>query len=125
MWKIFEVKEMLSEKLKNPSFQFAKSVVENRLRLPKQKYRVRDAAALVGFSIPTEFNVTPRPTVSSHQTRCRICKKQTQSRWDDCGRGVCPQDRKIIKTFKCEFCEWFGSATDCLNFFRLFLFSVC
>ena len=66
--------------LKNLSFQLAKSAVENRLRLPKQKYRVRDAAVQVGFSIPTESNFTPRPTVSSHQERCRVCKKQTRSR---------------------------------------------
>ena len=61
--------------LKNLSFQLAKSAVENRLRLPKQKFSVRDAAAQIGFSIPTESNITPRPTVSSHQERCRVCKK--------------------------------------------------
>ena len=66
--------------LKNLSFQLATSAVENRLRLSKRKYSVRDAAAQVGFSIPTELNITPRPTVSSHQERCRVCKKQTQSR---------------------------------------------
>ena len=67
--------------LKNLSYQLAKSAVENHLRLPKQKYSVRDAAAQVGFSIPTESNVTPRPTVSSHEERCRVCKKQTRSRY--------------------------------------------
>ena len=61
--------------LKNLSFQLAKSAVENRLRLPKQNFSVRDAAAQIGFSIPTESNITPRPTVSSHQERCRVCKK--------------------------------------------------
>ena len=66
--------------LKNLSFQIAKSAVEDRLRLSKQKYNVKDATAQVGFSTPTESNVTPRPTVSSHQARCRICKKQTRSR---------------------------------------------
>ena len=92
--------------LKNLSFQSAKSAVEHRLRLPKQKYSVRDAAAQVGFSIPTESNITPRPTLShSHQARCRACKKQTRSRCDNCGRGVCPQHRKFVKTCKCEFCE--------------------
>ena len=40
--------------LKNLNFQLAKSAVENRLRLPKQKYSVRNAAAQVGLSIPTE-----------------------------------------------------------------------
>ena len=55
--------------LKNLSFQLAKSAVEYRLRLPKQKYSVRDAAAQVGFSIPTEFNITLRPTVFSNQER--------------------------------------------------------
>ena len=65
--------------LKNLSFQLAKSAVENRLGLPKRKYSVRDAAALIGFSIPTESNATPRPTVPSHQKRCRVCKKQTRS----------------------------------------------
>ena len=91
--------------LKNPSFQLAKSAVENSLRLSKQKYSVRDTAAQVDFSIPTESDVTSRPTVSSHQARCRVCKKQTRSRCDDCGRGVCPQHRKIVKTCKREFCE--------------------
>ena len=66
--------------LKNLSFQLAKSAVENRLRLSIQKYGVRDAAAQIDFSIPTESNVTPCPTVSSHQERCRVCKKQTRSR---------------------------------------------
>ena len=66
--------------LKNLSFQLAKSAVENRLRLSKQKYSVRYATAQVGFSTPTESNVAPRPTVFSHQDRCRICKKQTRSR---------------------------------------------
>ena len=66
--------------LKNLSFQLAKSAVENRMRLPKQKYSVRDAAAQVCVFIPTESNVTPRSTVSSHQERCRVCKKQTRSR---------------------------------------------
>ena len=47
--------------LKNLSFQLAKSADENRLRFAKQKYSVRDAAAQVGFSIPTESNVTPHP----------------------------------------------------------------
>ena len=42
MWKILQVKEMLSEK---PKFSVTKSAVENRLRLPKHKYSVRDAAA--------------------------------------------------------------------------------
>ena len=64
--------------LKNLSFQLPKSAAENRLRLAKQKYSVRDAAAQVGFSIPTEPNVTPRRTVSSHQKRCRVRKKQTR-----------------------------------------------
>ena len=72
--------------LKNLSFQLAKSAVENRLRLPKQKHSVRDAAAQVGFSIPTESNVTPRPTVSGHQERCRVCKKQNRSRCRPCSR---------------------------------------
>ena len=90
---------------KNLSFQLVKSAVENRLRLPKQTYSVRDAAAQIGFSIPTESNVTPRPAVSSHQARCRVCKKQIQSQYDDCGRGVCPQHRKTVKTCQCEFCE--------------------
>ena len=62
--------------LKNLSFQLAKSAVENRVRLPKQKYSVRDAAAQVIFSIRTESNVTPRPTVSSHHERCRVCKNK-------------------------------------------------
>ena len=66
--------------LKNLSFQLAKSAVENRLRLSIQKYGVRDAAAQIDFSIPTESNVTPCPTVSSHQERCRVCKTQTRSR---------------------------------------------
>ena len=65
--------------LKNLSFQLATSAVENRLRLNKQKCSVRDAAAQVGVFIPTESNVTPCPTVSSHQERCRVCKKQSRS----------------------------------------------
>ena len=65
--------------LKNLSFQLAKSALENRVRLPKQKYSVRDAAAQVSFSIPTQSDITPRPTVSSHQERCKVCKKQTRS----------------------------------------------
>ena len=111
--------------LKNLSFYLAKFAVENCPRLLKQKCSVREAATQVGFSIPTESNVTPRPTVSSHQAKCRVCKKQTRSQCDDCGRGVCPQLRKIVKTYKCEFCERTGCATDCLNFFRLLLSTVC
>ena len=67
--------------LKNVSFPLAKFAVENRLRLPKQKYSIRDAAAQVIFSIPTESNVTPRLTVTNHQERCRLCRKQTRSRF--------------------------------------------
>ena len=71
--------------LKNLSFQLTKSAVENRLGLAKQKHSVRDAAAQVDFSIPTESNVTPRPTVSSQHARFIVCKKQTLSRCDDGG----------------------------------------
>ena len=90
--------------LKHLTFQLATPAVEARLRLPNQKHAVRDAAAQVGFSIPFESSIRPGPT-SSHQTRCRVCKKHTRSRCDNCGKGVCPQHRKISKSCKCGLCE--------------------
>ena len=91
------------EFLKNLTFQLAKPAVEARLRLSNQKHTVRDAASQVGFSLPFESSIRPGPT-SSRQTRCRICKKHTRSRCDNCGKGVCPQHRKIVKSCKCGFC---------------------
>ena len=76
--------------LKHLTFQLATPAVEARLRLPNQKHTVRDAAAQVGFSIPYKSSISPGPT-SSHQTRCRVCKKHTRSRCDNCGKRVCPQ----------------------------------
>ena len=89
--------------LKHLTFQVATPAVEARLRLPNQKHIVRDASAQVGFSIPFESTIRPGPT-SSHQTRCRVCKKHTRSRCDNCGKGVCPQHPKISKSCKCSLC---------------------
>ena len=80
--------------LKHLTFQLAKPAVE---RLPNQKHTVRDAAARVGFSIPFESSIRPGPT-SSHETRCRVCKKYTRSRCNNCGKGVCPQHRNLSKS---------------------------
>ena len=69
--------------LKHLTFHLETPTVEARLRLPNQKHTVRDAVAQLGFSIPFEFSIRPGPT-SSHQTRCRVCKKHTRSRCDNC-----------------------------------------
>ena len=90
--------------LKHLTFQLATPALEACLRLPNQKHAVRDAAAQVGFSIPFESSIRPGPT-SSHQTKCRVCKKHTRSRCDNCGKGVCPQHQKISKSCKCGLCE--------------------
>ena len=73
--------------LKHLTFQLATSAVEARLRLPNQKHTVRDVAAQVSFSIPFESSIRSGPTFS-HETRCRVCKKHTRSRCDNCGKGV-------------------------------------
>ena len=90
--------------LKHLTFQLVMPAVEAHLRLPNQKHIVGGAAAQVGFSIPFESSICPGPT-SSHQTRCRVCKKHTRSCCDNCGKGVCPQHRKISKSCKCGLCE--------------------
>ena len=101
--KIWEYSKTKKAFLKHLTFQVATPAVEARLRLPNQKHTVRDASAQVGFSIPFESSIRPGPT-SSHQTRCRVCKKHTRSRCDNCGKGVCPQHQKISKSCKCSLC---------------------
>ena len=81
--------------MKHLTFQLATPAVEARLRLPNQKHTFRDAAAQVGFFIPFESSIRPGPTCS-HQTRCRVCKKHTRLRCDNCGKGVCRNIEKFL-----------------------------
>ena len=101
IWEIFQIKKAF---LKHLTFQLTTPAVEARPRLSNQKHIVRDAAAQVGFSIPFESSIRPGST-SRHQTRCRVCKKHTRSRCDNCGKGVCPQLQKTSKSCKCGLCE--------------------
>ena len=90
--------------LKHLTFQLATPAVEARLRFSNQKHTIRDAAAQMGFSIIFESSIRPGPT-SSHQTRCRVCKKHRRSRCDNFGKRMCPQHRKISKSCKCNLCK--------------------
>ena len=90
--------------LKHLTFQPATPAVEARLRLPNQKHTVRDAAAQMSFSIPFESSIRPGPT-SSHQTRCRVCKKHTRSRCVNCGKECACNIKKFLKSCKCGLCE--------------------
>ena len=91
------------EFLKNLTFQLAKPAVQACLRLLNQKHTVRDAASQVGFCLPFESKIHSHP-MTSHQTKCRVCKKHTRLICNNCGKEVCPQHRKILKSCKCVFC---------------------
>ena len=92
---LLEIKQKF---LKTLSFQMAKPAADTCLAVPNQKHSISDAAAQVGFSVeikPEEIASTSvkfRPNVISSQLAgCRVRKKQTKSRCNDCEKGVCPQ----------------------------------
>jgi len=73
-------------------------------RLARRKnlsHKVKMAINILGFSAP----VTPLVSASSNPTHCRVCRKGTRSRCDECGAAVCPQHRSIVKICRCEQCN--------------------
>ena len=90
--------------LKKLTFDLAKPAVEIRLSLFNQKRSVRSAGVSVGFPAPSVFAEPPNTVKTSRIMRCMECRKLTRSRCDDCGGGVCPRHRKLVKTCKCGLC---------------------
>ena len=90
--------------LKKLTFDLAKPAVEISLILFHQKQSVRRAGVLVGFPTPNVLIEPPNAVKTSRIMRCLECRNLTRSRCDDCGRGVCPRHRHLVKTCKCGHC---------------------
>ena len=90
--------------LKNLTFDLAKPAVGIRLILFNQKHSVKRVGALVAFPTPCVLIEPPNAVKTSRIMRCLECRKLTRSRCDDCGRGVCPRHRQLVKTCKCGHC---------------------
>ena len=90
--------------LKKLTFDLAKPTVGIRLSLFNQKHSVRRAGVLVRFPASSVLAEPPNTVKTSRIMRCMECRKLTCSRCDDCGRGVCPRHRQLVKTCKCEHC---------------------
>ena len=90
--------------LKKLFFDLAKPAVGIRLSLFNQKHNVRSAGVLVAFPAPSVLAEPPNTVNTSRIMRCMECRKFTRSQCDDCGRGVCPRHRQLVKTCKCGHC---------------------
>ena len=84
--------------LKKLTFDSAKLAIGIRPSLFNQKHSVRSAGVLVGFLAPSVLAESPNTVKTSCIMRRIKCRKLTCSRCDNCGRGVCPRHRKLIKT---------------------------
>ena len=94
--------------LKNLTFDLTKPAVDTRLKLARQKESVKTAAIQMEFSltsVPAPQNPNTGASGSNQKTRCRECKKHTRTRCDVCSRGVCPLHRRLVKSYRCMYCD--------------------
>ena len=103
--------------MKKLTFDLAKPAVGIRLSLFDQKHNARSAGALVRFPAPSVLTESFNTVKTRRTMRCMESIKLTRSRCDDCGGGVCPKHRQLVKTCKCKHCV---SAVN-----KLFFVNIC
>ena len=90
--------------LKYLTFDLTKPGVRICLSLFNQKHTVRSTDVLIGFPAPSVLAEPPNTVKTSRIMRCMECRKLTRSRCDDCGKGVCPRHKQLVKTCKSGHC---------------------